>query len=123
MWMTKVVKIQAIVFICFLLLTGCNIANHGSFTSQTYHGATQSEELIALGAVVGKSCQTQFLYLLPIDDGVSTLMAIEQAKQEIAGTVLLANMIIDDTLAIEFGYSEQCIIVHATAMGIPNHGN
>ena len=50
-------------------------------------------------------------------------MAIEQAKQKIAGTVLLADMIIDDTLAIEFGYSEQCIIVHATAMGIANRSD
>lgn len=120
MLMIKVIKIQAFVFICFLILSGCNIANHGSFTSKTYDGAAQSEELVELGAVIGESCQTQFLYLLPIDEGVSTLMAIEQAKQKIAGTVLLADMIIDDTLAIEFGYSEQCIIVHATAMGIAN---
>lgn len=118
--MIKVIKIQVFVFICFLILSGCNIANHGSFTSKTYDGAAQSEELVELGAVIGESCQTQFLYLLPIDEGVSTLMAIEQAKQKIAGTVLLADMIIDDTLAIEFGYSEQCIIVHATAMGIAN---
>lgn len=118
--MTKMMKILVFVFMCFLILTGCNIANHGSFTSETYRGVTQSVDLVELGAVVGKSCQTQFLYLLPIDEGVSTLMAIEQAKQKIAGTVLLADMIIDDTLAIEFGYSEQCIIVHATAMGILN---
>ena len=121
--MIKVIKIQAFVFMCFLILSGCNIANHGSFTSKTFHGVTQPENLVKLGAVVGKSCQTQFLYLLPIDEGVSTLMAIEQAKQKIANTVLLADMIIDDTLAIEFGYSEQCIIVHATAMGIANRSD
>ncbi|QQX82285.1 hypothetical protein JK628_11000 [Shewanella sp. KX20019] len=101
-----------------LILSGCNIANHGSFTSKTYQAPADIESLVELGPVFGTSCQTQFLYLLPIDESVSTLLAVNNAKQKIKGTVVLTDMIIDDTLSIQFGYSEQCIIVHATAFGL-----
>jgi hypothetical protein len=117
--MQKSFKLQLIVISIFFLISGCNVANHGSFTSKTYQTPAQQERLVNLGPVVGESCQTQFLYLVPIDESVSTLAAINQSKQKIEGTVILADMIIDDTLSIQFGYSEQCISVHAIAYGSP----
>jgi hypothetical protein len=115
--MLKSFKLQLVVISSFFLMSGCNVANHGSFTSTTYQTPAHQEPLINMGPVVGESCQTQFLYLMPIDNSVSTLAAINMAKQQIEGSVILADMIIDDTLSIGFGYSEQCIIVHATAYG------
>ncbi|MCL1060050.1 hypothetical protein L2729_18940 [Shewanella gelidimarina] len=112
-------KVRLLVILSIFLISGCNVANHGSFTSKTYQTPAQQERLVNLGPVVGESCQTQFLYLVPIDGSVSTLAAINQAKQKIEGTVILADMIIDDTLSIQFGYSEQCISVHAIAYGSP----
>ena len=102
-----------------LLLSGCNLANHGSFITQTYHsnlGGNESKP-ISLGQVEGKSCQTSVLYLIPYGESASTHGAIADAKSRIEGTVFLTDVTIDDKLWLEFGYSVQCIIVTATAYG------
>ncbi|WP_223292858.1 MULTISPECIES: hypothetical protein [Shewanella] len=102
-----------------LLLSGCNLANHGSFIAQTYHSNFDGgeKELVALGLVEGKSCQTSAVYLIPYGESASTQGAIADAKSRIEGTVFLTDVAIDDKLWLEFGYSVQCILVTATAYG------
>ncbi|MGS0674280.1 hypothetical protein [Shewanella sp. 0m-4] len=98
-------------------LTGCNTANHGSFVTKTYQDKKLTDTLVNLGPVLGQSCQTQFLYLLPLGDSVSSPDAIAAAKSAIKGTAILTDVTIDDTLSIGFGYSEQCINVQGIAYG------
>ncbi|WP_229814702.1 hypothetical protein [Shewanella hanedai] len=109
--------------VSLLLLTGCNLATHGSFITQTYLAdtdlitATQDQPMSKLGVVGGESCQTSVLYFIPYGESAATYKAIEDAKNQIEGTLLLTDISIDDKLWFEFGYSVQCILVSATAYG------
>jgi len=113
-------KLTLLVVAPIFLLTGCNLANHGSFVTQTFSSTDWAEEqtLTRLGPVEGKSCQTAALYFIPQGDSTSTNAAIADAKGQRAGTLLLADVSIDDKLWLEFGYSVQCILVSATAYGV-----
>jgi len=88
--------------------------------TQTFSISDGAEEqtLTRLGAVEGKSCQTSALYLIPYADSAATSAAIEDAKKQREGTILLADLAIDDKRWLEFGYSVQCILVSATAYGV-----
>ncbi|WP_299806421.1 TRL domain-containing protein [uncultured Shewanella sp.] len=101
----------------FVAMMGCNIANHGSFVTNTYQDVKVSGPLVRLGPVSGQSCQTHFLYLLPMGDSVSSPRAIEEAKNAIKGTIIITDVTIDDTLSFGVGYSEQCINVQGIAFG------
>ncbi|ABV87323.1 TRL domain-containing protein [Shewanella pealeana] len=113
---SKVSRLALILGVSVAML-GCNIANHGSFVTNTYQDAKVSSPLVRLGPVSGQSCQTQFLYLFPMGDSVSSPRAIEAAKNAIKGTVIITDVTIDDTLSFGVGYSEQCINVQGTAFG------
>ncbi|MGS0682891.1 hypothetical protein ACVBIL_17265 [Shewanella sp. 125m-7] len=98
-------------------LVGCNIANHGSFVTTTYQDINLTQSLVNLGPVLGQSCQTNFLYILPMGESVSSPEAIAAAKSVIQGTEILTDVTIDDTLSIGVGYSQQCINVQGIAYG------
>ncbi|MCG9731324.1 hypothetical protein L1D44_16120 [Shewanella sp. Isolate13] len=100
-----------------LTMTGCNIANHGSFVTSTYQDKATTDTLVKLGPIFGESCQTQFLYLFPMGDSVSSPKAIAAAKTAIQGTVIITDVTIDDSLSFGIGYSEQCIKVQGIAYG------
>lgn len=104
----------------FGLLSGCNLANHGSFHPQSYLAEDKGgeESRVSLGQVEGKSCQTSALYFIPLGEAASTDSAINDAKSKITGTEFLTDISIDDKLWVELGYSVQCILVNATAYGI-----
>ncbi len=112
--------LSSALLVSLLLLTGCNLANHGSFVTQTFVGSNEIEEqgLTNLGPVEGKSCQTAALYFIPQGDSTSTNAAIADAKRQREGTLFLTDVSIDDKLWLEFGYSVQCILVSATAYGV-----
>ncbi|MDR8523945.1 MULTISPECIES: hypothetical protein [Shewanella] len=115
---TAAVAKASMLIIGTALLAGCNIANHGSFVSQTYQDKNVTDELVKLGPVLGQSCQVQFLYVLPVGDSVSSPKAIAAAKSVIAGTKILTDVTIDDGLSFGIGYSEQCINVEGIAYGV-----
>lgn len=98
-----------------LFMTGCSTSLHGSFVPYTYAGSTQPRSATELGAVVGRSCQTQPLYVLAIGDPATTGAAVDDAKSQIKGTTFLADLSIDDETEWKFMYSIQCIVVRATA--------
>ncbi|MBW8184751.1 hypothetical protein K0625_13835 [Shewanella sp. NR704-98] len=98
------------------MLSACNLANHGTFTTQTFKSS--DEPLVHLGLVSGESCQTSVLYFIPYENSASTHFAIDDAKGKIEGTVILTDIAIDDEYRFELGYSVQCIKVTATAYGV-----
>ncbi|WP_394205393.1 hypothetical protein [Shewanella waksmanii] len=100
-------------------LSGCNIASHGSFIASSNINSSNEESLTVLGEVTGESCQTSILYVLPSGEQVATKEAITNAFEQIPNTLQLADISIDDQLKIGVGYSVQCIIVSATALGYP----
>ncbi len=102
--------------ILLVCLSGCNLANHGSFVTQSFHLNDGSVPQL-LSKVSGESCQTSVLYFIPYGESASTANAIADAKSKVAGTQFLADITIDDEFWFEFGYSVQCIIVSATAYG------
>ena len=103
------------VAVVILFLTGCSTSLHGSFVPYTYAGTSERTSETELGSVVGKSCQTQPLYILAMGDPATTDGAINDAKNQISGTKFLADLSIDDETEWKFGYSIQCIVVRATA--------
>jgi len=112
--------LSSVLLVSLLLLTGCNLANHGSFVTQTFVANNEIEQqgLTNLGPVEGKSCQTAALYFIPQGDSTSTSVAIADAKEQREGTIFLTDVSVDDKLWLEFGYSVQCILVSATAYGV-----
>ncbi len=81
--------------------------------------SSHETSLTTFGEVTGESCQTSILYLLPSGEQVATKEAISNAFAQIPNTIQLANISIDDQLKIGVGYSVQCIVVSATALGYP----
>lgn len=118
--MAKVGHKVALVLGLSITMMGCNIANHGSFVTSTYQDKATTDNLVRLGPVFGESCQTQFLYLFPVGDSVSSPKAIESAKNAVQGTVIITDVTIDDSLSFGVGYSEQCIKVQGVAFGTQN---
>lgn len=97
------------------LLSGCASSLHGSFATTSYAGDVDPVDAEVLGPVEGRSCQTQFLYLLSVGEPATTHAAVEDAKSVHEGTRFIADVSIDDETFWGFGYSEQCIVVRATA--------
>ncbi|ABZ76857.1 hypothetical protein Shal_2298 [Shewanella halifaxensis HAW-EB4] len=85
--------------------------------TNTYQDKAITDNLVKLGPVFGESCQTQFLYIFPVGDSVSSPKAIETAKSVIQGTVIITDVTIDDSLSFGIGYSKQCIKVQGVAFG------
>ncbi len=103
---------------CLLAVgAGCTRSFHGSYTPSTFRGGQDPESVRQLGAVEGRSCQVQVLYVLPRGERASTDQAIKDALGQIGGTGFLVDVSIDDESYFGIGYSKQCIVVHATAMG------
>ncbi|QSP94931.1 hypothetical protein LPB19_00445 [Marinobacter salinisoli] len=96
-------------------LTACSSSFHGSYAPISYVGGGAIEGSEPLGKVEGSSCQTKFLYVLPMGDGVSTSEAVRAAKNAREGARYLADIAIDDRTNWQFGYLEQCITVEAIA--------
>ncbi|GIU18926.1 MULTISPECIES: hypothetical protein [unclassified Shewanella] len=115
--MASKVSMAVLILGVAVVMMGCNIANHGSFVTNTYQDKALKNPLVRLGPVSGQSCQTQFLYLFPMGDSVSSPRAIEEAKNAIKGTVIITDVTIDDSLSFGVGYSEQCINVQGIAFG------
>ncbi|MBL4913814.1 hypothetical protein JMA39_11855 [Shewanella schlegeliana] len=86
--------------------------------TSTYQDKSTNDHLVKLGPVFGESCQTQFLYLFPVGESVSSPKAIENAKSAVQGTVIITDVTIDDSLSFGIGYSEQCIQVQGVAFGV-----
>ncbi|WP_051215985.1 hypothetical protein [Ferrimonas futtsuensis] len=105
------------VIVMMMVLGGCTSSLHGTFAAHSFQGGSQ--QAFALGTVEGRSCQVQGLYLLPMDEPPSTQQALEAAKQVIPGTHYLVDISIDDETLWHFGYARQCIVVQATAWGMP----
>ena len=98
-----------------LMTTSCTSSLHGSYAPTSYVGGEATTGAPPLGPVEGSSCQTKFLYVLPLGQEVSTRAAIQSAKTQREGTRYLADISIDDRTRWGLGYSEQCITVDAVA--------
>ncbi|TKB48428.1 hypothetical protein FCL40_12010 [Ferrimonas sediminicola] len=101
-----------------LALAGCTSVLHGTFVASSYHRG--GDGAAPLGAVEGRSCQTQALYLFPMGEPPTTQQALDAAKRVHRGTRFLADISIDDETLWHVGYARQCIVVRATAWGTPH---
>jgi hypothetical protein len=110
-----VVRIPAVMTVALPLMASCSTALHGSFIPYSYADEVAPSSTKELGPVVGRSCQTQPLYILATGDPATTDAAINDAKKQIDGTRFLADLSIDDETEWKFPYSIQCIVVRATA--------
>lgn len=98
-----------------LTMPGCTSSLHGSYAPISYVSDDVIQTSEALGRVQGMSCQTKFLYVFPVGEGVSTSAAIRRAKEDREGTRYIADISIDDRMNWQVGYLEQCITVEAIA--------
>ena len=98
-----------------LVCSGCMTGAPATFATSTYYDESRYTDPAALGRVVGRSCQTRILYVLPKGPATSTSAAIEDAKSKMEGTVFLADVSVEERLEWRFGYSRNCVIVTAIA--------
>ena len=108
-------KIFCFIMFAFFFLTACSTGFHGSFVPSTYIGTEDSANPGEIGRVMGESCQTRVLYLLPYGPAPSTANAIQSAKDQYEGTKYLTDVSIDERTEWKIGYSRQCVIVEGIA--------
>ncbi|GDY25185.1 hypothetical protein AHAT_10750 [Agarivorans sp. Toyoura001] len=105
-----------VIGITTLLLTACSTGYHGSYAERSFYQGDASS-LNYIGPASGEHCQTHALYLLPLKQSPSTQLALQQAKQSQAATLMLSDVSISDTTKWRVGYAIQCITVEADAYG------
>ena len=107
-----------IIFMAILIsvsLWGCTTGRQGAFTEKTFIDELKYTDFKRLGPVSGESCQTRVLYTFPKADPPTTAEALSKAKKQFSATVFLADVSVETHIKWYIFYSEECIVVTATA--------